>query len=46
MTDFNALLRLLVANKVEFITVKLAAGRPKDLEVVAELQQIRDETRQ
>ena len=28
------------------IQVKRAAGRPKDLEVVAELQQIRDETRQ
>jgi predicted nucleotidyltransferase len=28
------------------ITVKRAAGRPKDLEVVAELQQILEETRQ
>ena len=28
------------------IAVKRAAGRPKDLEVVAELQQIMDETRQ
>ena len=28
------------------IQVKRAAGRPKDLEVIAELQQIRDETRQ
>ena len=49
MTDFNALLRLLgvaclCLNLDRLIKVKRAAGRPKDLEVVAELQQIRDET--
>jgi len=36
----------LCLNLERLITVKRAAGRPKDLEVVAELQQIRDETRQ
>lgn len=36
----------LCLNLDRLITVKRAAGRPKDLEVVAELQQIRDETRQ
>lgn len=35
----------LCLNLDRLITVKRAAGRPKDLEVVAELQQIRDETR-
>ena len=39
MTDFNALLRLLTENEVEFIIV----GGPKDLETVAELQRILDE---
>jgi len=33
-------------NLDRLITVKRAAGRPKDLEVVAELEQIRDEKRQ
>jgi len=36
----------LCLNLERLIAVKRAAGRPKDLEVVAELQQIRDETRQ
>ncbi|HSE18267.1 MAG TPA: hypothetical protein VLB46_14515 [Pyrinomonadaceae bacterium] len=36
----------LCLNLERLIVVKRAAGRPKDLEVVAELQQIRDETRQ
>ena len=36
----------LCLNLDRLITVKRAAGRPKDLEVIAELQQIRDETRQ
>jgi predicted nucleotidyltransferase len=36
----------LCLNLDRLITVKRAAGRPKDLEVVAELEQIRDETRQ
>ena len=36
----------LCLNLDRLITVKRAAGRPKDLEVVAELQQIRDETLQ
>jgi len=36
----------LCLNLERLIAVKRAAGRPKDLEVVAELQQIKDETRQ
>ena len=36
----------LCLNLERLIAVKRAAGRPKDLEVIAELQQIRDETRQ
>jgi hypothetical protein len=36
----------LCLNVERLIAVKRAAGRPKDLEVVAELEQIRDETRQ
>jgi len=36
----------LCLNLERLIAVKRAAGRPKDLEVVAELQQINDETRQ
>jgi predicted nucleotidyltransferase len=36
----------LCLNLERLIAVKRAAGRPKDLEVVAELQQIQDETRQ
>jgi predicted nucleotidyltransferase len=36
----------LCLNLERLIAVKRAAGRPKDLEVVAELQQIRDETGQ
>ncbi len=36
----------LCLNLDRLIMVKRAAGRPKDLEVIAELQQIRDETRQ
>ena len=36
----------LCLNVERLIAVKRAAGRPKDLEVVAELQQILDETRQ
>ena len=35
----------LCLNLARLIAVKRAAGRPKDLEVVAELQKIRDETR-
>jgi predicted nucleotidyltransferase len=38
--------KCLCLNVERLIAVKRAAGRPKDLEVVAELQQIRDETRQ
>lgn len=38
--------KCLCLNLERLIAVKRAAGRPKDLEVVAELQQIRDETRQ
>jgi len=38
--------KCLCLNLDRLIAVKRAAGRPKDLEVVAELQQIRDETRQ
>jgi predicted nucleotidyltransferase len=36
--------KCLCLNLERLIAVKRAAGRPKDLEVVAELQQIRDET--
>ena len=38
--------RCLCLNLERLIAVKRAAGRPKDLEVVAELEQIQDETRQ
>lgn len=34
----------LCLNLAQLIEVKRAAGRPKDLEVIAELEQIRDET--
>jgi hypothetical protein len=44
MTDFKALLRTLVEGGVDrLIEVKRAAGRPKDLEALAELETIRDE---
>jgi predicted nucleotidyltransferase len=38
--------KCLCLNLERLIAVKRAAGRPKDLEVMAELQQIQDETRQ
>lgn len=53
MTDFRTLLEALAKAEVEFILVggaaatvhgsARAAGRPKDLEVIAELEAIREE---
>ncbi len=57
MTDFAALLRTLTDSGVEFILigvcldletlirVKRAAGRPKDLDALAELEALREELR-
>ena len=57
MTDYTALIPFLVENEIDFmvvrgaalerlIEVKRAAGRPKDLEAIAELQQILEERRE
>ena len=58
MTDYAALIRLLVDHKSTsllsrrclslepLIKVKRAAGRPKDFEAIAELEQILEERRQ
>lgn len=40
VTDFESLLRVLVEGEVRFILIGgVAAGRPKDLEAVAELEE-------
>jgi hypothetical protein len=49
MTDFAGIIRALARAEVKFldtlIRVKRAAGRPKDLEAIAELEGLREEQR-